>query len=71
MQFNDPRIEWRIIDIEKRIRSKAEDYEVSTLRSQLDRMEHTVRELSSLVDGLRNELETTQSKLREVVETDF
>lgn len=71
MHFNDPRTEWRISDIERGLRSKAEDYEVSTLRSQLDSLEHTVRQLSSLVDGLRNELETAQSQIREVVETNY
>lgn len=62
---NDPRTEWRITDIERSLRGKAEYYELSSLRSQLGSLEHTVRELRSLVDGLRTELQTVQDQVGE------
>ena len=59
--FADPRTEWRINDIERGLNEKATHYEVSAMRSDVDRLDCTVRELSALVDGLRNELEASKN----------
>lgn len=66
-QFADPRTEWRISDIERSVNQKAEKYEVSTLSSNVDRLEHSLREASSEIDGLRNELQATQDQLQMIL----
>ena len=55
--------EWRIQDIE-RTAKRAEDrlHELDTLRSNVDSLEHTVRELRAEIDGLRNELQASQER---------
>ena len=55
--------EWRIQDIE-RTAKRAEDrlHELDTLRSDVDSLEHTVRELRTEIDGLRDELKTSQER---------
>ena len=64
--FSDCRTEWRIADIERELRSKPNDYEVSSIRSDVDSLERTVREPSTLVTGLQYELEACQSELSEI-----
>lgn len=61
--FADVRTEWRVNDIERSLRGKAESHEVSSLRSDVDGLERTIREMRSLCDGLRFELETYKSEL--------
>ena len=53
--------EWRLSDIERSAK-RAEDrlYELYSIRSDVDSLEHTVRELRTEVDGLRNELQASQ-----------
>ena len=53
--------EWRLSDIERSAK-RAEDrlYELDSIRSDVDSLEHTVRELRTEVDGLRNELQASQ-----------
>ena len=55
--------EWRIQDIE-RTAKRAEDrlHELDSLRSNVDSLEHTVRELRTEIDGLRDELKTSQER---------
>lgn len=50
--------EWRIRDVEQKAdRAVQRLYELDSLRSDVDRLEHSNRELSSTVDGLRAELQ--------------
>lgn len=63
MRFDDCRTEWRITDIENKLRNKADDYQLDQTNSDVYRMEHSMREISSLVDGLRIELKTYQDKV--------
>ena len=63
MRFADIRVEWRVDKIETDLYRKAESHEVSSLRSDVDSMERIIRELSSLCDGLRSELQTCQERL--------
>ena len=53
--------EWRLSDIERSAK-RAEDrlYELDSISSDVDSLEHTVRELRTEVDGLRNELQASQ-----------
>lgn len=63
-QFADIRVEWRVADIERNLQRKADSHEVSTLRSDVDSLECTNRQLSSEVTVLRTELQTLQDSIR-------
>lgn len=55
--------EWRIQDIERTAnRAESRLYELDSLRRDVDSLEHTVRELRAEIDGLRNELQTSQTQ---------
>ena len=55
--------EWRIQDIERTAnRAESRLYELASLRSDVDSLEHTVRELRTEIDGLRDELKTSQER---------
>lgn len=64
--FADIRTEWRVNDIERSLQSKAESYQVSSLSSDVDRLERTIRELSSLCDGFRYELQTCKDQVMDL-----
>ena len=56
--------EWRLRDIEQKAdRAHNRLYEIDTLNSNVGSLEHSMREVRSLVDGLRNELEAAQSEI--------
>lgn len=63
MRFADIRTEWRVDKIEQDISRKAESHEVSSLRSDVDRLERSNRELSSTLDELRNQIQSCQDQL--------
>lgn len=63
MRFDDCRTEWRISDIERSLRDKVDRHELSSTNGDVARLEDSIRELSSLVDGLRYELQTCKEKL--------
>jgi len=46
-----------ISNIQSELRNKGEAHEMHTLSSRMDSMEHSLRELSSLFDGIRTELQ--------------
>ena len=55
--------EWRIRDVEQKAsRAESRLYELDSLRSDVCSLEHTVRELRAEIDGLRNELQTSQTQ---------
>lgn len=59
--------EWRIRDIEQAANeAKRRLHELDTLRSDVDRMEHTLRETRTETAGLRDELQTCQDKLTQL-----
>ncbi len=66
--FSDPRTEWRINDIERSVRGKADSHEVSTLSSDVGRLERANGELRSEVDGLRNELQALQGQVERLIQ---
>ena len=50
-------------DIERTAnRAESRLYELDSLRSDVGSLEHTVRELRAEIDGLRNELQTSQTQ---------
>lgn len=56
--------EWRIRDIEQKAeRATGRLYELDTIKSKLDSLEHTLREISSLVIELRSQLQMQEHKL--------
>ncbi len=61
MAYGDIRDDWKLRDIE----SKADNAsrQAQQAASNVDSMEHTVRQLSSDLDGLRNELQDTKYRL--------
>jgi predicted nucleic acid-binding Zn-ribbon protein len=63
-RFADVRVEWHVEQIERDISRKADSHEVYTLCSDVDSLERTCGVLSSVVDGLRNELATLQDQIR-------
>ena len=55
--------EWRIQDIERTAnRAESRLYEIDSLRSNVDSLEHTVRELRAEIDGLCTELQASQER---------
>ena len=60
---------WYVEDkINAALRGYAKDHEVYAVSSHVDRLEHSLRETRSLVDGLRDELSTAQSEISRLVE---
>jgi len=67
MRYNHPLEEWRIADVERKAdAAHGRLHEVNSLRSDVDRLEHSLREARSEIDGLRAQLETVQSALIEL-----
>ena len=62
-RFADIRVEWRVEEIERNVRGKAESHEVSTISSDVVRLEHSLRETRAEVDGLRAQLQTMQDQI--------
>lgn len=58
------RLQSEIRDVERKVSQCAQSHEVHQAQRNVDSLEHTVRELSSVVDGLRYELETLREEIR-------
>lgn len=67
-RFADIRVEWRVETIERDLYRKAEQHEVSTLRSDVDRLECSNRELSSKIDGLCSELQGCKDQINILIQ---
>lgn len=52
--------------LERQLHEKADRHEISSLRSSVDSLERTVRELSAEIDGLRARCERMAESLREL-----
>ncbi len=66
--MGDIRDEWRLNDIERKVNEcERKSDEVHSLRGNVDSLERANRELSTTIDGFRNELE----ELREAVRRDL
>ena len=62
-RFADIRVEWRVEEIERTLHRKADSYEISTLRSNVDSLEHANRELCAEVARLRHELQALEDQV--------
>lgn len=51
-------------NLESKIDRKADQYEIHTLRSNVDSLEHFLREARAETDGLRSRVETLEESLR-------
>jgi len=56
------RLQSEIRDVERKVNQCAQSHEVHQAQRDVDNLEHTMRELSSMVDGLRSELQTLQEE---------
>ena len=52
-------------EVRRALHGKANSYELHALTSKLDRLECTMRDLSTTLDGFRAELQAVQETLRE------
>ena len=50
--------------LEAEVRRKADDHEIHALSRRVDSMEHTVRELSSTLDGIQSRLSELEAEKR-------
>jgi len=64
------RLQGEIRDLERKVSQCAQSHEVHQTCRDVDSLEHTVRELSSLVDGFRYELEGLREEMRIIKEED-
>ena len=62
-RFADIRVEWRVADIERDLQRKADNYEVSTLRSDVVSLERALGEVRSENDGFRSQLQALQDQI--------
>ena len=49
-----------VSDIKNQLRGKVESYEIHSVKTRLDHLEHTVREISSLCDDFRHRLQVLE-----------
>ena len=56
------RVEAEISSIKSELNRKADSHETHSLRSDVDRLEHTVRELRTEVDGVRVKRQEMEGK---------
>jgi predicted nucleic acid-binding Zn-ribbon protein len=62
--FSDPQTEWRINDVERKAEQAVRElYQIESLRSDVGRLEHSLREARAEVDGLRSELHACLQRL--------
>ena len=62
-RFADIRVEWRVEEIERTLQRKAGSHEVSTLNSDVVRLERANEELRAEVIGLRIELQAMREEI--------
>lgn len=61
--------EWRINDIERGVNeAKRRLYEIDTLHSDVSRLEHSLREARTEIDGLRSEIQTIFERCQRIEE---
>ncbi len=63
--------DWRIDGIERLARSAAPSHEVASLRGDVDRLECSLREASAEIAGLRAQLDTIQSSLIPMLQSEI
>lgn len=61
------RLQSEIQSLNSKLQGKVNSYEVSSLTSSMASLECTIREISSTLDGFRNELSELQENVRQVL----
>jgi archaellum component FlaC len=62
--------EWRIRDVEQKAeQANRRLYELDSMRSYMDSLQHSNRELSARVDGLRATLDTALNRIEQLERT--
>lgn len=69
MRFDNVQIEWRIAAIERDVQHKADRHEISSLRSIVDSLERTNREICSDIAWLCAELQELQASITHIKES--
>lgn len=59
-RFSDPQTEWRVSEIESKLREKADSHELTSLQRDLDRLESSLRGAISEFEVVRSELESAK-----------
>lgn len=69
MRYDNVQEEWRIQAVERKADEAVRRlHEIDSLRSSVDRLEYTNRELSSEIAGLRSEFEIYKEVIRQGAE---
>lgn len=58
-----------ISSIKSELRGKADDYKISSLNSDVATVASSIRELSSVVDGLLDRVQTCEDRIQQLEET--
>ena len=64
--FADIRVEWRVEEIECSLQRKADQHEVSSLSSDVGRLEHSLRETRTEAAGLYSQVQTMQDQIEQL-----
>lgn len=67
---NDGQLQQEIYRLQSDLRNKGEAHEIHSLNSRMDSMENSLRELSSLFDGIRTELQVICDDFKQHQEDD-
>ncbi|KKN78320.1 hypothetical protein LCGC14_0351790 [marine sediment metagenome] len=59
-----------ISEIRRKVDGKADSHEISSLRGKLDSLEHSVREISTLVNGFELRLQELEEDKRQLMESE-
>lgn len=68
-RFEDPRMEWRINDVERKAEEASRRlHEIDSATSRMDSLERSLREARSDIDGLCSQLQTHEETIRRLQE---
>ena len=61
------RLQSDVSDIKRQLNGKVESHEIHSLKSNVDSMERSLREISSNFDALRYRVEETENKIDQIL----
>ena len=63
------RLQSDVSDIKRQLNGKVDDHEIYSLRSKVDSLEHSLREISTSLDEFRYRIEDAENKINEKINT--